>query len=283
MNNGLINKKLAVEATPKALNDLKLKGYLASKSEVYDRYSKQFKDVGLSIIEAENNEKLYNLAELFLKNSSIIKSKTANELTNSKFLFEELAAIFDSVSFDDDTAKQLYYTFKYSCVSIFFQENRIVKSWNHILYDKINDKEKQERTNYYIKQNIKRYNALGITWRVDIWLQIIAQDVSCRTRRFAVFVLYVKFEKQFLSMVQSSNILVAKCQNIFRFSIFYYFYNLVVKRSYRIVADKSTAVNILVPGGIHHGKFFLSFFHVLFIAEIHDIRRDVGRLATVHF
>ena len=56
------------------LNDLKLKGYLASKSEVYDRYSKQFKDVGLSIIEAENNEKLYNLAELFLKNSSIIKS-----------------------------------------------------------------------------------------------------------------------------------------------------------------------------------------------------------------
>lgn len=66
----------------------------------------------------------YDLAELLLESNAEIQSKTVSELSSESFLMGEISSIISySLSSTGRLYKQIFYTFKYSAVKIFFRKN----------------------------------------------------------------------------------------------------------------------------------------------------------------
>ena len=109
----------------KIIDFLKEYGIIITKSRLYDSYTPEQVEKMEAEIYTSNVSTLYEIAEILLKYSDIIKENDVWYLLSNKVAWDELAyaAGTTPAHFSVDVYKEIIYTYKYCYAKSFFQNN----------------------------------------------------------------------------------------------------------------------------------------------------------------
>jgi hypothetical protein len=110
----------------KIIDFLKEYGIIITKSRLYDSYTPEQVEKMEAEIYTSNVSTLYEIAEVLLKYSDVIKENDVWYLLSNKVAWDELAyaAGTTPAHFSVDVYKEIIYTYKYCYAKSFFQNNR---------------------------------------------------------------------------------------------------------------------------------------------------------------
>ncbi|MDR0675747.1 MAG: hypothetical protein LBF97_01755, partial [Elusimicrobiota bacterium] len=107
----------------KLVEQLNKDNLILTKEMLSSDYSNEVLKYMEATIFNDNINTMYNLASVLLSNHDKIYDSDLHSLMDGKFLFKEIKSVYGEMDISDETYHTIFYTYKYCCISSFFQNN----------------------------------------------------------------------------------------------------------------------------------------------------------------